>query len=130
MRKLTIIVASSSVCVLGMGLSAAAAIPPPGSPLARQEAQQLDQLPAVAPSGKAQIDHTGRKQKGNESAAERRSPAGCRRGCFDAAASSAGDDEDAIACLREAIIGTFPRAGVLGPSSVLHDGLMLKHQFK
>ena len=31
---------------LGMGLPAVAAIPPPVSPLARQEAQQLDQLPA------------------------------------------------------------------------------------
>lgn len=67
MRALVMNVASCFVFAFGAGLPAVAAIPPPDSPLARQEAQQLDQLPAVAPSGQAQIDHSGRKQKGNAS---------------------------------------------------------------
>src|SRR5438270_6484086 len=54
-------------CGMGAAASAAAAIPSPESTLAREEAQHLDQLPAVAPSGKAPIDHSGRKQKGHAS---------------------------------------------------------------
>jgi peptidoglycan lytic transglycosylase len=52
---------------LGIGAPAVAAIPPPDSPFARKEAQYLDQLPPVTPSGKAAIDHSGRKQKGHAS---------------------------------------------------------------
>ena len=45
---------------LGIGASAAvAATPPPNSPLARLEAEQLDRLPPVAPWGTASIDHSG-----------------------------------------------------------------------
>ena len=36
-------------------------------------------------------------------AADRRSQAGCRRGCSDAAASSTGNEDDPIAGLREAM---------------------------
>jgi rare lipoprotein A len=67
MRAFVMNVASCFGFAFGTGLPAVAAIPPPDSPVARHEAQQLDQLPAVAPSGKAQIDHSGRKQKGNAS---------------------------------------------------------------
>ena len=53
---------------LGIGASAAvAATPPPDSPLARLEAEQLDRLPPVAPWGTASIDHSGRGQKGHAS---------------------------------------------------------------
>jgi rare lipoprotein A len=52
---------------LGMGVPAVAAIPSPDSPVARQEAKHLDQLPPVAPWGKAPIDHSGRNQKGHAS---------------------------------------------------------------
>ena len=55
---------------LGIGAPAAASIPPPDSPLALQEAKQLDRLPPVAPWGKAPIDHSGRKQTGHASAQE------------------------------------------------------------
>ena len=52
----------------GTGASAAvAATPPPDSPLARQEAEQLDRLPPVAPWGTAPIDHSGRNQTGHAS---------------------------------------------------------------
>ena len=44
-----------------------AAVPPPDSPAARQEAQKLDQLPAVSPHGRTSIDHSGRKQRGHAS---------------------------------------------------------------
>jgi len=44
-----------------------AAIPPPDSPAARQEAKNLDRLPPVTPHGKAPIDHSGRKQTGRAS---------------------------------------------------------------
>jgi rare lipoprotein A len=54
-------------CGMGTVGSAAGAIPPPGSPRALEEAQHLDGLPPVAPSGKAPIDHSGRKQKGHAS---------------------------------------------------------------
>ena len=67
MRTFVMNVASCFGIAFGTGLPAVAAIPPPDSPLARQEAQQLDQLPAVVPSGKAPIDHSGRKQKGKAS---------------------------------------------------------------
>ena len=49
-----------------------AAIPPPDSPAARQEAEKLDQLPPIAPHGKASIDHSGRTQKGRASFYARR----------------------------------------------------------
>jgi rare lipoprotein A len=52
---------------LGIGAPAVAAIPPPDSPRAREEAQYLDQMPPIAPSEKAAIDHSGRKQKGHAS---------------------------------------------------------------
>jgi rare lipoprotein A len=67
MRAFVVNIASCFGFVFGTGFPAAAAIPPPDSALARQEAQQLDQLPAVAPFGKAPIDHSGRKQKGKAS---------------------------------------------------------------
>jgi rare lipoprotein A len=67
MRTFVMNVASCFGFAFAMGLPAAAAIPPPDSPLARQEAQQLDQLPAVAPWGKAPIDRSGRNQKGHAS---------------------------------------------------------------
>jgi rare lipoprotein A len=67
MRALVMNVALCFGFAFGAGLPAVAAIPPPDSLLARQQAQQLDQLPAVVPSGKARIDHSGRKQKGNAS---------------------------------------------------------------
>ena len=54
-------------CGLGAAGSAAAAIPSPNSPREREEARRLDQLPPVAPSGKAAIDHSGRNQKGGAS---------------------------------------------------------------
>jgi rare lipoprotein A len=44
-----------------------AAVPPPVSPAARQEAEKLDRLPPVAPHGRARIDHSGRKEKGRAS---------------------------------------------------------------
>jgi peptidoglycan lytic transglycosylase len=52
---------------LGTGVPAVAAIPPPDSPLAFQEAKHLDRLPPVAPWGKAPIDSSGRKQTGHAS---------------------------------------------------------------
>ena len=67
MRSFVMNVASCFGFAFGAGLPAFAAIPPPDSSLARQEARQLDQLPAVAPSGKAPIDRSGRKQKGKAS---------------------------------------------------------------
>jgi rare lipoprotein A len=54
-------------CSMGAAGSVAAAIPSPDSPRAREEAKDLDRLPPVAPSGKAPIDHSGRKQKGHAS---------------------------------------------------------------
>jgi rare lipoprotein A len=54
-------------CGMGVAGSAAATIPSPDSPRAREEAQHLDRLPPVTPSGKAPIDHSGRKQKGHAS---------------------------------------------------------------
>ena len=199
MRTFVMNVASCFGFAFATGLPVAAANQPPDSPLARQEAQQLDQLPAVVPSGKAPIDHSGRKQKGKASyysskfvhkrmadgnhlnpqanvaasrnsaprhhgndhkspkrqvfdgesgrswpvrrwtrdgrdaeggpgtgddearrgtgrgkthcgaAAERRSQAGCRRGCSDAAGSSAGNEDNAIAGLREAMMVALSR---------------------
>ena len=53
--------------VLGTGAAAVAAIPPPDSSLARQEAKHLDRLPPIAPWGKAPIDSSGRKQTGHAS---------------------------------------------------------------
>jgi rare lipoprotein A len=44
-----------------------AAVPPPDSPAARQEAEKLDRLPPVAPHGRAAIDHSGRKERGRAS---------------------------------------------------------------
>src|SRR5437763_1525709 len=54
-------------CSAGAAGSVAAAVLSPDSPRAREEARHLDQLPAVAPSGEAPIDHSGRKQKGHAS---------------------------------------------------------------
>ena len=48
-----------------MGVAAGAAIPMPNSAL--QEAKRLDQSPPITPWGKAPIDHSGRKQKGQAS---------------------------------------------------------------
>ncbi len=50
-----------------LAFPALAEVPPPDSPAARQEAEKLDQLPAVAPHGKARIDHSGRKETGRAS---------------------------------------------------------------
>jgi rare lipoprotein A len=47
--------------------TALAAIPPPDSPAAKQEAEKLDRLPPVTPHGKAPIDHSGRKEAGRAS---------------------------------------------------------------
>ena len=44
-----------------------AAIPPPDSPAARQEAEKLDRLPPVTPHGRARIDRSGRKETGRAS---------------------------------------------------------------
>jgi rare lipoprotein A len=44
-----------------------AAVPPPDSTAAKQEAERLDRLPAVSPHGRARIDHSGRKEKGRAS---------------------------------------------------------------
>ena len=52
---------------------------------------------------------TGRGKTHRGAAAERRSQAGCRRGCSDAAASSAGNEDDAIAGLREAMTVALSR---------------------
>ena len=61
-------IAANALLWIGLGVGGAvAAIPPPDSPRAREEAQHLDQLPPVVPWGKAPIDHSGRKQKGNAS---------------------------------------------------------------
>ena len=43
------------------------ATPPPNSPEAKQEAERLDRLPAVAPVGKSHVDSSGRKEKGHAS---------------------------------------------------------------
>ncbi len=51
-------------CLASAGL---AAVPPPDSPEARQQAEKLNQLPPVAPTGRAPIDHSGRNQKGRAS---------------------------------------------------------------
>ncbi|HEY3846139.1 MAG TPA: septal ring lytic transglycosylase RlpA family protein [Acetobacteraceae bacterium] len=51
-------------CMASAGLAAG---PPPDSPAARQEAENLDRLPPVAPHGRARIDHSGRKEKGRAS---------------------------------------------------------------
>ena len=50
-----------------VGSVAIGATPPPDSVDAKQEAQKLDQLPAVTPRGKARIDHSGQKEKGHAS---------------------------------------------------------------
>lgn len=47
--------------------TALAAVPPPDSPAAQQEAEKLDQLPPVTPHGKARIDDSGRKEAGRAS---------------------------------------------------------------
>jgi rare lipoprotein A len=44
-----------------------AAVPPPDSPAARQEAEKLNQLPPVTPHGRAPIDRSGRNEKGRAS---------------------------------------------------------------
>ena len=54
-------------CGIGVAGATVAATPSPDSPRAREEAQKLDNLPPVAPSGKAPIDHSGRKQTGRAS---------------------------------------------------------------
>ena len=46
---------------------ALARVPPPDSPAARREAEKLDRLPAIAPHGRAWIDHSGRKETGHAS---------------------------------------------------------------
>jgi len=51
-------------CLAPAGL---AAVPPPDSPAARQQAEKLDRLPPVAPYGRAPIDHSGRNEKGRAS---------------------------------------------------------------
>jgi rare lipoprotein A len=41
--------------------------PPPDTPEAKQEAERLDQMPAVTPHGKSHVDPSGRKEKGRAS---------------------------------------------------------------
>ena len=67
MRSFAVKVLLCIACSIWAAGSVAAAIPSPDSPRARVEAQRLDELPPVAPSGKAPIDHSGRKQKGHAS---------------------------------------------------------------
>jgi rare lipoprotein A len=55
-----------------MAFATLAAVPPPDSPSARQEAEKLDRLPPVAPHGKARIDRSGRAEKGRASFYARR----------------------------------------------------------
>jgi len=59
--------AFAGTLLIGLSSVGFAAVPPPDSPAARQEAQRLDQLPPVAPHGRATIDHSGRNQKGHVS---------------------------------------------------------------
>jgi rare lipoprotein A len=56
---------AAAVCILWSAQSVAAVLPP-DSPAARQEAQRLDHLPPVVASGQ-RLDHSGRKQKGHVS---------------------------------------------------------------
>jgi len=66
-------VALAGVVLAGLAPGwAAAAVPPPDSPAARQEARKLDALPPVAPHGRASIDHSGRKEAGRASFYSRR----------------------------------------------------------
>ena len=67
MRPFVVRILSWIGCSMAAAGCIAAAIPSPNSPRAREDAQYLDQLPPVAPSRKAAIDHSGRKQKGNAS---------------------------------------------------------------
>lgn len=57
----------ASGLILTHSLPARASIPPADPVKAQEEAMRLDQLPPVAPHGKAQIDRSGRKQKGKAS---------------------------------------------------------------
>lgn len=53
--------------IVGLAGSAMAATPAPDTPAARQEAERLNQLPAVPPQPPGHIDPSGRKQKGKAS---------------------------------------------------------------
>src|SRR5689334_19014943 len=50
-----------------LAFAAIAAVPPPDSAAARQEAERLNSLPPVAPSNTVRVDHSGRKEKGHGS---------------------------------------------------------------
>lgn len=52
---------------MGLSLCGALAAPPPESPQARKEAEQLDRMPPVGPHHGIRIDHSGRKQRGKAS---------------------------------------------------------------
>ena len=55
-------------CLAHAGFAAAPpADSPADSPAARQQAEKLNQLPPVAPPGRAPIDHSGRNEKGRAS---------------------------------------------------------------
>jgi rare lipoprotein A len=51
----------------GASHASLAASPPPDSAAAKHEAERLDSLPPVGPSGAGHIDHSGRTQKGHGS---------------------------------------------------------------
>lgn len=59
--------AAIAVGWLGTACAASAASPPPETPGGKQEAERLDQLPAVPPGPTGHIDHSGRKEKGRAS---------------------------------------------------------------
>src|ERR1019366_1275884 len=63
----SLLAAFAGMLLAGLSPACLADLPPPDSSAARLEAQKLDQLPPVAPHGKARIDHSGRKQKGHAS---------------------------------------------------------------
>jgi rare lipoprotein A len=68
-RLVFVVVGAMCLC---LGRAALADSPPPDSPAARQEAQKLNQLPPVTPHGRAHIDASGRKEKGEASFYARR----------------------------------------------------------
>lgn len=67
MRHYSFVTQASLLLLLGLAIPASAAVPPPGSPAAKQEARKLDRMPPIAPHGKSWIDHSGRKEVGHAS---------------------------------------------------------------
>ena len=61
-------VAAIALLLLGcMAATGRAAVPPPDSPAAAQEAKKLDRLPALVPRHSSRIDVSGRTEKGRAS---------------------------------------------------------------